>query len=242
MKKIFVTALIMSTIAFSADSQILISLILGDKLNSGKIEFGLEGGLNMYGQRNLDVGKIAPGFNLGFYFDILLKENLYLHTGVLVKSNSGANGLSPYSLNNPGLDSLLEGGEVKRKLNYFYIPVLAKYKFPNRIFVEGGVQTGLLYKANDNFIKDVKDDEDLNYRNNIRDQYNLFDFGVALGTGYRLIKGNGMNLGVRYYHGLTNVVKKEYEEKNYNYSLFVYVNIPVGAGKAKAEQSNSGAN
>jgi hypothetical protein len=37
-------------------------------------------------------------FNLGFYFDLLLKENTrwYLHTGVLVKPTMGPQGLDTY--------------------------------------------------------------------------------------------------------------------------------------------------
>lgn len=34
-------------IAASANSQVLISLLLGDKLNSEKLKFGMEGGMNL---------------------------------------------------------------------------------------------------------------------------------------------------------------------------------------------------
>ena len=39
-----------------ASGQVLISLLLGDKLNTGKIEFGLEGGFNWSNFHNDDVG------------------------------------------------------------------------------------------------------------------------------------------------------------------------------------------
>lgn len=45
MKK-YCKAGILMLIVSSAKTQILISILLGDKLNLGKMEFGLEGGVN----------------------------------------------------------------------------------------------------------------------------------------------------------------------------------------------------
>ncbi len=58
----------------AAKTQVLISILLGDKLNTGKIEFGLEGGANWSTMKNLDQAKSLSTFNLGFYFDIKLKN------------------------------------------------------------------------------------------------------------------------------------------------------------------------
>ena len=90
MKKLFI---ILSLVLFvhAGNSQVIISLLLGDKLNTGKIEFGLDGGLTMSDIQGLDQSKILRGFNLGFYFDIKMKNpNWILNTGVLVKSPMGA--------------------------------------------------------------------------------------------------------------------------------------------------------
>ena len=82
-----------------ARTQVLISILLGDKLNTGKIEFGLEGGANWSTIKNLDGAKSLTGFNLGFYFDFKLKNPSWmLNTGVIVKSNMGADELPVYSL------------------------------------------------------------------------------------------------------------------------------------------------
>ena len=51
-----------------ARSQVLMSLIFGDKLNSPNIEFGLDGGVNFSSISNLD-SDYKRDFNLGFYFD-----------------------------------------------------------------------------------------------------------------------------------------------------------------------------
>ena len=98
---------------FVANSQILISILLGDKLNTGKIEFGLDGGLNWSNIHGLPEANSLTGFNLGFYFDIKLKNPAWMvNTGVIVKSPLGADDLPVYSLNDPHLDSVFVGGSV----------------------------------------------------------------------------------------------------------------------------------
>src|SRR6187397_2495915 len=96
--------------ANAARSQVLISILLGDKLNSGKIEFGLEGGANWSTIKNLDGAKNLTSFNLGFYFDFKLKDTSWmLNTGVIVKSTMGADKLPVYSLGDPSLDNSFTG-------------------------------------------------------------------------------------------------------------------------------------
>src|SRR4249919_3269614 len=103
--------------ANAARTQVLIYILLGDKLNSGKIEFGLDGGANWSTIKNVDGAKSLTGFNLGFYFDFKLKNPSWmLNTGVIVKSNMGADELPVYSLGNPDLDNAFSGGKISRKI------------------------------------------------------------------------------------------------------------------------------
>jgi hypothetical protein len=232
MKKV----LFVSTLLFcmqSVNSQVLISLMFGDKLNSPKIEFGLEGGANFSTISNLESAKNRTDFNLGFYFDFMLKNPAWaINTGVIVKSSLGANGLPVYSLNNVELDNAFEGGHVDRKINYFNVPIMIKYKFENNIYVKAGTQLGLLSKANDEFKNDY-DGNDLVYKNNIRDKIHVIDAGLAIGAGYRLMGGNGMNLGINYYYGLVPVMKGDASPNQYHRSFYVTAGIPIGKGKAE---------
>jgi hypothetical protein len=99
--------------------------------------------------------------------------------------------------------------------------------------VEGGVQLGLLYKAADTFYgPEVPDGGDLRYKLDIRDQYYRLDAGLIAGIGYRLLGGNGMNIGLRYYHGLADVVKDDLTPGQFNRAVYLTVGIPIGAGKA----------
>ena len=220
------------TICFSAQSQVLISILLGDKLNSGKIEFGLDGGLNLSTINGLDQGKYARYFNVGFYFDIKTKNPAWLfHTGVIVKSTMGINQLPVYSLGNDTLDDAFADGSVDRKLAYFNVPIMMKYKISKKFFVEAGPMLGLRTKCFDNFNEEIVDKDDLTYRLENSSNFKRIDAGMMAGAGYRLLGGNGMNLGIRYYMGLMNIATDDLAPKQYNRSIYFVVGIPIGAGK-----------
>lgn len=228
----------------SVHSQVLISLVFGDMLNSPKVEFGLEGGANFSTITNLEGANSRTDFNLGFYFDFMLKNPSWaINTGVIVKSTLGANGLPVYSLDNAELDNAFVGGHVDRKINYFNVPIMMKYKFDNHIYVKAGTQLGLLSKAFDEFKNDYGG-EDLVYKNKIRDQIHVIDAGLAIGAGYRLMGGNGMNIGVNYYYGLVTVMKGDSNPNQYHRSLYITAGIPIGKGKAekKAQEKKTADN
>ncbi len=221
----------------SVRSQVIISLLFGDKLNSGKVEFGLDGGLTMSDIQGLDGAKAKSGFNLGFYFDIKLKNPAWMiNTGVLVKSPMGAKGLPVYSLDNPTLDEAFEGGSVTTNLQYFQVPIMMKYLFKNHFYVKAGTQLGLINKAFDEFTQTVQSDDDLNYKIKRRDNYHPIDAGLAVGLGYRLMGGNGMNIGVQYYLGLLDITVDDQGPNQYNSAFYATVGIPIGKGAAQKKQ------
>ena len=223
-----------------AQSQVLISLLFGDKLNSDKIKFGLDGGINFSNVSNLPTSKTSTNFNIGFYFDFKLNDNSdnwFLHSGVKVKSTMGAE-MSPYSLENRSLDSLFANGNIKRKINYFNVPALLRYKFESKLFIELGPVISLRYKAVDEFSSEVEDNNTLSYKRDIRDEIKRIDLGFEGGIGYLLKPLNGMNVGVRYYQGLLNTSTLSVESPQRNRSLSIFASIPIGAGdKAKAKNA-----
>lgn len=211
------------------NAQVLISLLFGNALNSDKIEFGLDGGLNWSNINGIDQADYLMGWNLGFYFDIKLSDLWMLNTGVVVKGNMGAENITVYSLNDPELDNLFsDGGTVTRKLNYFSVPVMIKYKFENNIYVKAGVQLGLMYNGYDTFIKSVNEEDDLQHEVNIKDQYHPLDAGLAFGIGYRLMGGNGMNIGFNCYYGLIDVRIDDSSPSELNQAVYLNIGIPIG--------------
>ncbi|WP_298421232.1 porin family protein [uncultured Kordia sp.] len=75
-------------------------------------------------------------------------------------------------------------------LNYFNIPLMGKYYLSKKLSVEAGPQIGFLLSA--------KDDG-----RSVTDNFKTLDFGVNVGVGYEL--NNGLNFGVRYNLGLSNI-------------------------------------
>lgn len=222
-------------------SQVLISLLLGDKLNTGKIEFGLDGGLNLVGIDGVSPSSSKPNFNLGFYFDLKLKNPSWMvHTGVIVKSTMGARNIAAYPLNDALLDEVFKKGAVVRKLAYFNVPLTIKYKWRHGFYAEGGIMLGLLHKARDEFLTSVNSKDDLSYTIDIRDGYHPLDAGLIGGVGYRLMRRNGMNLGIRYYYGFVDTTIGD--KGHFNRALYFSVGIPVGIGKGSSGSDPSSGN
>lgn len=227
----------------AAQSQILISLLLGDKLNSPNLEFGVEGGFNRSFLSGIEESEGLGHFHLGFYFDIRMKNDLWLNTGLRIKSNVGANNIDPYSLNDENLDLVFENGHILRKIGYFYVPVHLKYRFgaKKQFYVNMGGQAGLRTKASDYFLNTYENKNDVVFNNDIRDQIKRIDMGLSGGLGYKF-KGSGMNLGLGYYQGLMNIMKPtDLQQFNYisrNSSLYIIVNIPIGAGYKEPKNKN----
>lgn len=226
-------------IGVSMQSQVLISLLLGDKLNSGGIEFGLEGGINWTQISGMETDNFARKWNLGFYFDIRLRNQWFIYTGVLVKANQGVDNLSNNDL--AGINATVYyndtsgriPGSYGQRMNSFIVPALVKYKFKNRLFVMAGPQFALSYKAWVQFDSDVEGNEAIikEYNKNL---INNIDVGIMAGLGYALHKQPGLTVGVKYYEGFVHVYKNS---NTRNRSFYIYATLPIGASEKAKEKA-----
>ena len=232
MKKTFLL-IVFLLISVSMQSQVLIALLLGNTLNTGKIEFGLDGGVSYSNLSGMDSNSYYRKWNLGFFFDIKMKNQWYLNTGVLVKSELGLDNLTESDLDFLGATIYDAKGDYSQSLSYFLVPALARYKFKNNMYAEIGPQFGLLYKAHIQYDSDI-DGIEIKAKEENRDMMNRFDMGIAAGAGYRLLKGLGWTVGLRYYYGFLDVYKEKSGTRNN--SLFLKVNVPIGASQEKKDQ------
>jgi hypothetical protein len=216
-------------VLFSATSkaQVLITLLLGDALNSDKIEFGLSGGLTHSYIGTIDDSEGMNTFNLGFYFHILMKKNSYLSTGVLVKSSLGAKGMPVYSMDDPSFDEVFKDGTLTKKIPGFYVPILFHQRFNQRWFIEAGPQLGLIHKPVDIFEAE-KLGGDLTFELGVKEQYKHIDAGLLGGVGYKFKKQpKSISAGVSYYYGLVDVSNNpDYKIKNS--AIYLFMRIPIG--------------
>lgn len=215
-----------------ARSQVLISLLFGDALNSDKVEFGLTGGYNRSWMLDIEDSEGLNNFNLGFYFLINLKGNSYLSTGVLVKSTVGASGMPTYPVGDQSFDQIFATGELTKKMNVFYVPILFHQRFGQRWYLEGGITPGLRSKAKDVFEVENSGGE-LEYTRNVSGEYRRIDFGLQGGLGYRFKKEiKSMSAGISYFYGLVNMSKLP-DTLIRNSSVYVFARVPIGAGGNK---------
>jgi len=216
-----------------ARSQILISILLGKYLNTGAIEFGISGGLNRNWMHQIEEAEGQRNFHLGFYFDFRLKKEKrwYLYTGCLVKSTMGASGIDLYDTGDDDIDSAMVGGYINRSVNYFQVPIAVKYRFKSNVYALAGVQLGLRHKATDEFTNEIYEKDDLVFKLKTKDEYRRIDAGLTGGVGYKFRYGASMNIGVRYYLGLSEIYKGDFKSV-YGYvtnsSLYVFAEFPIG--------------
>lgn len=227
MKSLKKNVLLSLFVIFSVNlnAQVLIALLLGDKLNSDKLDFGLEGGMNWSRTTGFESNDYARFFNLGFYFDIQMKNQWRLYTGVLVKSNVGLDNLTKNDLTALGATSWDSVGNYKQVINQFMVPALIKYNFKNHMYFEAGPQFGLRFKGFVQFDSDNGDIEGRTRENN-KDMLQKLDVGLTAGIGYRLFKGQGWTIGAKYYYGFVDAYKNIPGTKSSSINL--KVNIPIG--------------
>jgi len=189
------------------------------------------GGLNRSYLTDISNAEGKNYFNLGFYFHVNVKNNSFISTGVLVKSNVGATGMPVYSLGDAAFDSTYKGGTLTKKISCFYVPIMFHQRFNNRWYIEAGPQLALIRKEVDIFKTEaLAGDEkgDVEYTRDVMDQYKHIDAGVVGGVGYKFRKEiKSMAVGVNYYYGLVDVsTNPDYKIKNS--AINFYMKIPIG--------------
>jgi len=239
MKKIVAIFSIMF-LALTAKSQVIISLLFGDKLNSEKVFFGLLVGGGLNNLSAYQTSSWAPNLNLGLYLGFKLNERFFLQFDAMAKYKLGAKKLPVYSLNDVALDSLFAGGSVERDIKYLSLATTFQYRFYKYFNLEIGPQISLRVKATD-FFSVGRSGGDLKFERKINDSTTLFDIGAAAGFSWQFAKGNGVKLAFRYYYGFIDVMKTD-PGSNANRSLQLNCYIPIGRGKALAKKSKTGSN
>lgn len=218
----------------ATQAQILIAILFGDKLNSDKLEFGLVVSPGLTDISGIG-GSYKTGLNLGLYFTYKVNDRWFLHPELIAKGSFGAKDLAPYPTGSDSLDRLFAGGSVERRVQSFSMPLMVHYRVTGRWFAEAGVQADLALKAKDEFMTQVAGDP-LSYTKTVTDKFNRLDFGVTAGMMYKFKTDKGMGVGMRYFYGLTDVLK-DVSGVQANSAWLLNVWIPIGSGKAAASKA-----
>jgi len=234
MIKKLTASILMFLIAGTVRSQIIIALLFGDKLNTGKLEFGLVVTPTLTNLTNTD-GKYRSGLNLGLYFNIQPEQKFFVHLELTAKGTLGAKKIAPYPTGNDSLDILFSEGFVERKIKGFNVILVGRYSVSQHFYLDAGIQPNLMFKARDIFTSTVNNNE-LEYSAKIDDHITRLDFGVTGGLYYKFKPDRrSMGIGLRYVYGLTDI-DKFHSATQANTAWMLSITIPVGATpKAKDE-------
>jgi DNA-binding XRE family transcriptional regulator len=235
-KLIFLFCFLIGTFS-TANSQILISIIFGDKLNSDKLEFGLVVGASSSTILNLENAKYTTNFSLGMYFNIKMGKSFWLHTGAIAKSIFGASNLSVYDLQDDTLNLAFQNASVKRDFGIINVPAFFRYQTKNGWGLELGPQFSLRTKVDDIFTVSYEDSRDkLVFRNDLSDSYKRVTVEGVAGIYKKLRKGEGVTLNVRYNFSLYDIIKDNTSGTPQYHSVFSFlVGIPIGKDKKPEE-------
>jgi hypothetical protein len=234
MKKAAAFILMMACLAGFAHSQVLIALLIGDKLNSDKFELGI----NLVGNWQTVNGwdEAASRFSMGFgiFGTIKLSDRFSLQPELLFKDPRGAAGLPPETFGNANLDPLLADSTATVKLAYVSLPVILKYAVTPKLSLGFGPQIGVLSSAKKVYVAEVYAAEDLTFKEDIKSDINDLDLALAFNLEYRFLKKKGVHVGLRYYLGLTDIVKDNPGDPVKHSVIQINLGIPLGGHKKDA--------
>ena len=191
-----------------APAQVVLAMLFGDKLASDNFNIGLEIGMNLSTVSDLSGAAITRGTLFGLFGTWRFSEHYHLFTGVLPLSAKGAKDADPIPLNDPVLDPLIAEGGMERNLSYIDIPVLLQWAQhrDGGLRIGAGPQLGILLSANDRYAATTPQGTVVVVENDIEKSIERFDAGIAFDAEYR-ITGLGIGIGLRYYQGLTDVLR-----------------------------------
>jgi hypothetical protein len=232
-KRIIALSFLILTVS-PAQSQVLMALIFGDKLNNGNLTFGVCLGQNWSMLGDYNGSKAKPGFAAGLHFAWKVNPKFYLQGEAMASYQCGGDHLPKSSLGNPSIDSIYADATVSRKINYVGLIATPRYHFYKSIFVEGGVVINL--RTNKVYEEYTVESGDVTQTHNekLSEGVSRFDAGAIGGVGCVLKNGEGLKFGVRYYYGLVDVFQNDAGMNN-NTNFSVFGAIPVGRNKAKAK-------
>ncbi|SHO64368.1 outer membrane beta-barrel protein [Algoriphagus zhangzhouensis] len=233
-KSVFAFSLTLGLLALApqrANSQVLMSLIFGDKLNTEKNLFGLHMNESTHHFSNYQTGKDLRSFSMGLFFSHRVNEKWMWNLEMLAKYKRGMKGLAFYDLGDEELNALFQESTADKTIKYLSVPFTMRYYRTDKLFLEFGPQISMRMKAWDVF--EVKNGASkLEYKNDIKDQINKFDIGYVIGLGLMVGKDHINAVGIRHHQGFSDVIKDTSGNQHHS-QWALYANLPIGRGKMK---------
>ena len=231
MNKLLLSILFIFFIGSTVKSQVLISLIFGDKLNSPTTEFGLNVGVNYSTLTRIDNAKYRTGFGIGMYFTWKFHDRWQLQPELFFRFPTGATKLPPYNFQDTILTQLTSTSTILRNSRSLSIPINIKYRVWKQFRISIAPQVSYITYSDDIFKKTLENKDEVAYKTESKSDLNRFDLGVSAGISWKLKQGKGVNIELRFYSGFLDTDSKHLQGMNANRAILLYVGIPTGAEK-----------
>jgi len=230
MKKFWFFAIFCLSISIQTQSQALIALLFGKKINIPDLVVGIQLGGNLSFQTNSSYDDPRASFAFGAYSNFKFHPRWHLNTFMTFKSNRGMIGLdTSYTIYRP-LDSTLQDVRFDRKLTYMDLNPEFQYAVTESFYIGIGPVISLLIKARDYYHNEGEKKTQNEY--NIYKQMNLFDVGISVDLQYTFGKGEGLSINLKYIQGFLNPYKHGVNPPAMSSFLNLGVGIPMtGRGK-----------
>ena len=222
-----------------AQGQVLIALLLGDKVTSEKFHLGLNVGVNGAQLDGID-SKMRTGLNLGIIGEWRFARTWYLQPEILPFYYAGASGLpASYFPAPPEVEDVITDPEVRARLKYFAIPVLLKFGVANdRLLIGAGPQVGFLLSSTATYKGESTNGNKVSVDQDIGESTESTDAGVVFNLEWKVRGGFSPSVNVRYYLGLKDTVKDNPGDAVYNRVLSALLTVPIGGDPSEVESGN----
>ncbi len=238
MKKIILLLLVIGMVPVTANSQALIALVFGKKLETDRLKLGLFLGE----QGSMITGANTTGFHpnlafaVGAYTDIKIgkKDKWLVQNYLIFKSPKGGSGLDVATETLTDDPQVLANMDmIERNITYFQITPLMRYCFTPTWSLGAGPFVGFKLAANDIYSA-KEDDGGLSYKMKMTKQFSTVDFGFAFDVQCRLMKGNGLQLNLRYEQGVIDIYRPSTGLNGLSMAFHIGLGIPITKAKAPA--------
>ncbi len=234
-KRWIFTVLFFTITTCLVQSQVLIALVLGDKLNSDKLAFGLNAGTNFAVSPELDSKNLLPALELGLFLDVRLNERFIVRPEIYFSRVYKMKGMDPTPYYPEYVLDEYEEYDVhlKRQMEYMGIGGIFCTRVIDYFYVDLGFDLQLLIRASD-VLTGSHGTNKLELTHGFTKENNRIDPGLVGGISYRLRQGKGVSINARYRFGFT---KYDYElPAHNNEGFYITASIPIkGVSKDKAK-------
>jgi hypothetical protein len=213
-----------------ASAQALLIILFGDKLSTEKFQMGINADVSYTNLNGYDGTKYRWDWAFGAFGEIRLNDHWSLQPEITVKTPAGAKEIPGLNPGNPILDSLFNGVSVTRKMNYLTLPIYVKYKTGKFGFALGP-QIGYLTGATDYYEGSTIVGDQFTLQKGVTGLHNRWDAGATVLLDFIFKpqkKMRSMRLGLKYYIGLTDIVKDNPGDAVTNSIFLLSLGIPVG--------------